>query len=500
MNSTSKPHQVVFIMTDTQRTDMLGCYGHPAMRTPHLDRLASQGLRCDRAYTCQPVCGPARAALFTGLYPHSCNSWSNAMALGDNVKTIGQRLRDHGVHCGYIGKWHLDGGDYFGNGRCPDGWDPKYWYDMRCYLDELSPEDRVRSRDASLVGDPSITSEFTFGHRVADRAVDFVRNSAHESFFLVVSFDEPHDPYLCPEPYASMYRDHELPKPPNVWDDLQDKPEHHRVWAGGAQQRDRDALRIRHPKFFGCNSYVDSQIGRVLDAIDRHAPGAMVIYTSDHGDMLFSHALNNKGPAMYEEITRIPLLVRWPGHVPAGTQSSQLISHIDLVPTILESFNIPQPKWLDGTSVLPTLRDPTVKSHDAIFIEFGRYETDHDGFGGFQPIRCGFDGRYKLVINLLTSDELYDLHEDPAEMRNLIDSPAHAQVRDQLHDRIIDWMNRTRDPFRGYYWERRPWRTNARPATWAHTGFTRQRENEEYEPRQLDYATGLPMKDAVRAK
>ncbi|MCD8022518.1 MAG: sulfatase-like hydrolase/transferase, partial [Lachnospiraceae bacterium] len=137
--------QVILLMTDATRADMLGCYGHNGMLTPNLDRLAEEGIRFDRAYTCQPVCGPARAALFTGTYPHSCCSFTNSYPLGDNVKTIGQRLRDQGIHTAYIGKFHLDGGDYFGLGRCADGWDPDYWYDMRCYLEELTPEERVWS-------------------------------------------------------------------------------------------------------------------------------------------------------------------------------------------------------------------------------------------------------------------------------------------------------------------------------------------------------------------
>ena len=104
------------------------------------------------------------------------------------------------------------------------------------------------------------------------------------------------------------------------------------------------------------------------------------------------------------------------------------------------------------------------------------------------------------MINLLCTDELYDLQADPYEMKNLIASDTHVKIRNGLHDKLLDWMNRTRDPFRGYYWERRPWRADARPATWAYTGMTRQRENEEYEPRQLDYDTGLPIKEAVRSK
>ena len=490
--------QVVFIMTDTQRTDMLGCYGNPDMQTPSLDELAAQGIRFDRAYTCQPVCGPARAALFTGLWPHSAGSWGNSIPLGDNVKTIGQRLRDNGIHTAYIGKWHLDGSDYFGLGRCPDGWDPDYWYDMRNYLEELSPEDRVRSRSSEINRDPNLTADFTFAHRCSNRAIDFLSRHAEDDFFLAVSFDEPHGPCVCPRPYSEMYQGYKFPKSRNIWDTLEGKPEHQRVWAGESLSEDKDALEITPADFLGCNSFVDSEIGRVIEAIDEYVPRALVIYTSDHGDMLASHSINNKGPAMYDEIARIPFIVRWPGRSPEGAACSHPVSHIDLVPTVMDAMGLAVPKSLEGQSMLETILDPAKKANDAIFMEFGRYEVYHDAFGGFQPIRACFDGRFKLVINLLVTDELYDLEKDPEEMINLIDSEAHAAIRDRLHDRILDWMNHTLDPFRGYYWERRPWRLDAREATWEYTGMTRQRENEEYEPRQLDYLTGLAMVAAVR--
>jgi len=487
-------------MTDTQRWDMLRCYGNPGMKTPALDLLASQGMRFDRAYTTSPVCGPARAGMFTGTFPHSNGSWGNTMPLGDNVKTVGQRLRDRGLHTAYIGKWHLDGGDYFGVGRCPDGWDPAYWYDMRCYLEELSPEDRLRSRKTATNRDPSLTEDFCYGHRVSNRAIDFLERFNQEDFFLVVSYDEPHGPCLCPRPFSEMYQGHEFPKSRNVWDTLEGKPEHQRVWAGNRLESDRDAVTIKAPDFFGCNSFADYEIGRVLEAVDAHAPDALVIYTSDHGDFLGSHCLSGKGPAMYDEITRVPLIVRWPGRTPEGSVCPHVASHIDLVPTILDAAGLPIPRLLEGTSMLATFADPAVRPNDVIFMEFGRYEIDHDNFGGFQPVRAAFDGRYKLVVSLLSGDELYDLATDPDEVVNLIESPDRAAVRNALHDKLLDWMNRTRDPFRGYYWERRPWRIDAPPATWACAGMTRQRENEEYEPRQLDYNTGLEMTAAVRKK
>jgi len=144
-----------------------------------------------------------------------------------------------------------------------------------------------------------------------------------------------------------------------------------------------------------------------------------------------------------------------------------------VVPSVLEYFAVPEPKTLDGASMLGAFRDPAVRPNEAVFVEFGRYETDHDGFGGFEPIRCIFDGRYKLTINLLTSDELYDVQADPYEMTNRIASPTHTAVRNQLHDKLLDWMNNTRDPFRGYHWHRRPWRPDVPLPTWHYTGLTR---------------------------
>lgn len=493
------PRQVIFVMTDTQRTDMLGCYGNSAMKTPCLDALARRGIRFDTAYTCQPVCGPARAAIFTGLWPHSNGSWANNMPIGDYVKTVGQRLRDQGIHCGYIGKWHLDGSDYFGLGRCADGWDSACWYDMRRYMEELSPADRRRSRLTPSQAGP-VDASFTYAHRCSDRAVRFLQNHTTEDFFLVVSYDEPHHPFLCPPEYPDMYRHYDWPRTRNHFDKLENKPAHQLAWAKSLPLEDPASRSIDVADYLGCNSFVDREIGCVLDAAAKWAPDALIIYTSDHGDGIYSHGITNKGPVAYDEIARIPFIVAWPGRAPAGAVSSALTSHIDIVPTILDVFGLPIPKSLEGRSALSTILNPDQPVNDAIFIEYGRYEVDHDGFGGFQPMRAVRDDRYKLVVNLLTSDELYDMHVDPQEMTNLIDAPEHRRRRDQLHNQLLEWMNATRDPFRGDCWHRRPWRTDAPPATWHYTGMTRQRENEEYEPRQLDYDTGEPMTNAVRRK
>jgi len=496
----TEKRQIVFIMTDTQRWDMVGCYGNKDMITPNLDKLAEDGIRFEKAYTCQPVCGPARSAIFTGTFPHSNGSWGNTMPLGDNVKTIGQRLTDRGINTGYIGKWHLDGGDYFGNGVCPDGWDPDYWYDMRCYLDELSHEDRIRSRDARIIKeDPS--EEFTFGHRCSNRAIDFVEKNKDNDYFLAVSYDEPHHPFVCPKKYYDMYDGYSLPDNDNFRDKLENKPDYQVAWAEGRQLQDKTGKKFGNQELFACNSFVDSEIGRVVDAVRKSAPDAMIIYTSDHGDFIGSHSLSAKGPAVYDEIVRIPFIVSWPNIAPRETVCDIPASHIDIVPTIMDYFDIKRYPVIEGESMIDTLKNPEVKKDKKVFIEFGRYEIDHDSFGAFQPMRSCFNGRYKLSINLLSTDELYDMENDPSELNNLINSEEHKGIRNELHDAILKWMNDTRDPFRGYYWERRPWRKDACEATWDYTGMTRQRvEDPMYETWQLDYSTGVDMENPVRKK
>jgi uncharacterized sulfatase len=491
--------QAVLFLIDTQGANCVGCYRPDlALGTPNIDRLAAGGVRFNAAYTCSPVCGPARSALMTGLYPHSNGVLGNDLAPHLDVPTLGQRLQAAGFATGYVGKWHLDGSDYFGDGRCPPGWDPRYWFDGRNYLDSL-PDDAARALSRRVLGPAEvaaqgITSEFTHAHRIADRAMAFIREHREREFFLVVSIDEPHHPWICPEPFASAFEDFEFPVP-NAEDSLENKPRGQREWAAhaarfGAFLRRRDGKTwLHHPRHFGCNSYADFQTGRVLAALAAETPGAFTLYTSDHGDMFGSHRLHGKGPCMYDEIARVPLMVQWVGQAPAGAVSDGLVSQIDVAPTFLEYFGVPVPDLLQGRSILAQCRRPGGRTNHEVFLEFNRFEIDHDGFGAFAPIRCVVDDRYKLAINLLDTDELYDRREDPLELRNRIDDPSLAGERERLHAGLIAWMNRTRDPMRGPHWLRRTWSTAPDSSTWG--GPTRPRPNDEaWFPRSLLYDTG----------
>jgi uncharacterized sulfatase len=485
----------VFIMTDTQATNIVGAYGHPELHTPSIDRLAQTGIKFENAFTTCPLCTPARAGMFTGIYPHTAGAWTNNLPLGDNIKTMGQRFKDNGYDTAYIGKWHLDGHDYFGTGVCPNGWDPNYWYDGRKYLDELSEAEIMLWRQGlntlEDLFDHDIQAGFTWAHRIGDRTITFLRQQTDKPFVLVVSYDEPHHPFTAPPIYGAQFKDYDYPIGPGAFDNLAEKPAHQQEWARAANisPHIRNGT-IRHPMYFGCNSFVDEEIGRVIDATHKYSPdNTYIIFTSDHGDMLGAHQLTGKGPVMYDEIAHIPLIIEPPDGGNGKTNSS-VVSHIDLLPTMLSLAGIQRPPILEGTSLVPQLQG-IEDAHRAAVIEFQRYEIEHDSWGGFQPVRCLVDKKYKLVINLLSTDELYDRNHDTAEVHNLIDNPAYRQVRNDLHDRLLDWMYEKRDPFRGPVWERRPWR-DSRRFQWQ--GNFRPRPADGYATEVRDYDTGLPTK------
>lgn len=493
-----KRKQVVFIMCDTVNKNMISCYDDPVCKTENLENLAEEAAVFENAYTCQPVCGPARSAIFTGLYPSSNGMYSNGMQLGANVKTAGQRISEAGIHSAYVGKWHLDGGDYFGKGICPDGYDPDYWYDMRNFLDEMeTPEQRAKSRKnmaAHFFGD-DIKEEDTYAHRCVDRAIDFVEKFSDEDFYLTLSLDEPHDPSVCPVEWQKKMRESEykLRKQPNTNAKLDDKPDIQQMW------HDKYKFIPYQGIFFGynrgmlaCNMFADYEIGRLLDVVYEKLDNPLIIYTADHGDMCMAHGLLSKGACMYNETNNVPLIISGDGF--KNRRVNTPVSHVDLLPTILDYFGIAIPPHLEGESLYKLKGDNEKRD---VFAEFFRFEIEQDSNLGYQPIRNIFDGRYKLNINLHSSDELYDLEQDPYELKNLIQDDSYAEIRDSLHDRLLERMNRTRDPMRGYVWKCRPWRKDKKPS-FDDDGFERQlNDGEEI---RLTYSTGNPTTDFVRKK
>lgn len=487
-----RPPNIILIMTDTQATNMVGCYSNKPLNTNNIDGLASKGIRYTSAYTCAPICTPARAGLFTGIYSNQSGPWTNNLAPGKNIETMGRRFKDAGYDTCYIGKWHLDGHDYFGTGICPDEWNPDYWYDGANYLSDLTDDEvdlwRNGLNSIEDLEEHNISSEFTWAHRISDKAIHYLasENGDSKPFLLVLSYDEPHHPFTCPPEYAKRYQSFNYELGKKAFDTLEKKPEHHRLWADAmGSPVDRDG-RYNHPLYFGCNDYVDDQIGRVIDTLDQSdLENTWVVFTSDHGEMMGAHRLVSKGAAMYDDITQVPLIMR-PPYASTPMTIDTPVSHIDILPTLMHLAGITVPDMLPGRNILD-LGD----SEDGIMVEFNRYEIEHDSFGGFIPVRCWVESDYKLVINLLSTDELYDRKNDEDELVNLIDNQDFAHIRDRLHDSLLAYMNRIRDPFRSYEWAMRPWRLNGKQ-DWM--GAFRPRPGDGYAPVVRDYDTGKPSK------
>ena len=483
----------IIIYGETQGANVIGAYGHEGVQTPNIDRLAQNGTLFSRGYTTCPLCTPARSGMFSGIYPHTNGAWTNNLPMGDNIKSMGQRFQDHGYHTAYTGKWHLDGHDYFGTGRCPEGWDSAYWYDGKRYLDDLSEEEiylwRKGLDSLEALQEYDTKAEFTWGHRVVDRGISFLQErDPDKPFLLVVATDEPHHPFTCPPEYVERFMDYHYPLGPAGFDTLVGKPAHQREWAESSDRQTQDGYTC-FPIYFGCNSFIDHEYGRLIAAIGRYAPeNTYIILTSDHGEMGGAHQLWGKGPVMYEEITHVPFIIQQPGGTGEGNVNPTPVSQIDLLPTILDLAGLDIPPILEGESLRPYL-DGEIDPDRDVFLEFNRYEIEHDSWGGFQPVRCLVSGQYKLVINLLHTDELYDLEVDPAEVQNRIDHPDYAQIRDAMHTRLINWMNLKRDPFRGPAWERREW-SDSRRLKWM--GKFRPRPADGYAPEVRYYDSGMP--------
>lgn len=482
----------LLILADQLRADCLGCYGGGA-RTPHLDRLAVEGVRLERAYTVTSICSPARVSMLTGTYPHRHGVRANTdqstvwqcSEIPDGTWTCAGDLTAAGVRLGWSGKWHcgerrlprdlgfagMQAGGY-GNPYALAEYDT---YLARHGLTLPHPMLRDLKRvsggripgiadpgmftipgvpwTGSLLPGPAAAGEAAF---VAASAIDQLREHAATGrpFVQVCSFWGPHHPYHLPEPWASLYRPEDVILPPTWREDLAAKPvfqQRHaqafyceRLAFGEAEWR-----RIM-ARYWGYISWIDHEIGRLLAELDRLglAGSTAVLFTADHGDMNGAHGgIWDKGEYMYEDTYRIPLLARVPG-MPCGASSRGFAMNMDLAPTLLDLAGLPVPNGLDGVSLLPLLRTPAIPAgwRDDLMAEC-------QGLRVAYPQRLLRWGDWKLVHNLSDRDELYDLAGDPQELVNRIDHPACAAVRLEGRERLRRRMREGQDPFLGSAWQ-----------------------------------------------
>ncbi len=470
---------LVLVMLDQLRADCLGAYGSTICKSPRLDAIAGQGMRFDRAYTPSSICSPARASLFTGKYAHRHGMLNNihgpdaiATELRPGEITFPALLRDAGYRTAYVGKWHVG----LKNGPEAAGFSDVGATDMHLERDlaayrrrlGLDPEGPVFSVDVStsypplspradrpylpffpVMGRERYPLEATPQGYFLDSALTLLREIAGDDrpFLCVLSFIGPHWPHVLPEPYWSMYDPAAIPSWASFEEDFQDKPpaqpsslRHYGV-DGWSWKQWAPAVAA----YFGSVTLHDEMVGRFVEALDGMGLGddTLLFITADHGDSTGSHRLFNKGPWMYEEVYRLPLLARWPAVVAPGSHRSEYVSSMDLMSTMLEAAGVavPQGAAPDSASLVPLLRGEAAPDWRQVFIA----EFHGDEFGLYSQ-RMLHAGRHKFVFNPHSIDELYDLHADPHELVNLAADPRYAALKDDLESRVQEWMRKTEDP------------------------------------------------------
>jgi arylsulfatase A-like enzyme len=458
---------VLLLLTDQERYDVTAPDG-PAVETPNFDRLAGEGVRFTRAYTPIGICSSARASLLTGQYPHTHGLLNNCHGpdavrrnLSREHETFGEILDGAGYANSYAGKWHV------GQDRTPAdfgfetlvGTGPSVDDDaFERYQRErgVDPDDETLSEtlfadhggdDVLVAAKTDLPPEATRTYFLAERTIDRLERLAEGGgpFFHRTDFPGPHHPYVVPEPYASMYDPEDVDPWPNYAETFEGKPTLHRqfVAARGVDGFEWEQWAAAVAKYFGVVTFIDEQVGRVLDAMDRLglADETVTVHTADHGDFTGSHRQFNKGPLMYDEVYRIPLVVRWPGVTEGGRECDALVSLLDLMPTFVELADETPPSDVAGRSLLPVLRGERPSEwRDVVVAE---YHGDEFGLYSQRLVR---GDRYKYVYNAFGRDELYDLRADPGELNNLAAHPEYAETVRDLRGGLTDWMRSTADP------------------------------------------------------
>ncbi|MEF8825767.1 MAG: sulfatase [Halapricum sp.] len=437
---------VLFVLTDQWRAQALGCMGNEQVHTPTVDRLADEGMTFERAYTPKPMCVPARASLLTGTHPHRNRVVHNQLRLPDEYPTVADALGAAGYDTGYVGKWHLDGVNslYVPPDR-RGGFD--FWEGFNTTSHDY---DRFPRFDEN----GEVTWEEGYQPAIeTDVAIDYLEATADvpAPFFLFVSWGPPHPPkggwrkVDAPAEYTDRYDPGELTLRPNVPDDGITLRPH-------LPLLDSDQVRRDLVEYYGYISSLDHQLCRLLDALDRFglSEDTLVVFASDHGEMLGSHGRYNKG-APFEEAIHVPLVFRWPGAIEPGRRSDALVSLNDIMPTLVSLCEVDIPDGVQGHDYAPHVRgDPSPETADAVYIQDWRVENDipdEPDWGPWgQPWRMVRTDRYALMLDCtLETRYLFDVREDPYQMNNLAGDPSVADVEARLRERLFEFAHGTDD-------------------------------------------------------
>ena len=428
----------------------------------------------ENAFCTSPICTPSRTSILSGLYPHAhgqvanhqCRPGCDQMLLSEDVKLIADYLKPEGYRCGYAGKWHLG-----------SGYDRRGFSDLKAahfIFDVDNPSQNEILARAEQLGiqltnrhqggidpDPDrFIKNISYGPSLlgladhpaslmCDRAVDFINGAKEEEtpFMLVWSSHEPHPPFTCPEPFFSMYDPEEMALPESRRDEhtasylIERRRDHHLPLVSHFSD---DELRLMWAGYLGSVSYVDFLVGRLVSALYQNDlfEDTLIIFTSDHGDMMGSHGLNRKGAVMFEELVHVPCIIHPPRGEAKPGSCAELISQVDILPTILDYCGLDTPDGLHGNSIVSLLEGKNGSLRDGVAAEYhsGGWAEDP-----LVPLRMWRTKTDKYVESQKGDSEYYDLERDPAERHNLIDAPEARDRIERSKSALYRWLAETKD-------------------------------------------------------
>ncbi len=487
----SRPPNILLITSDQQHWSALGSV-NPDIRTPCLDGLAAGGTRFDRAYCPNPTCTPSRASILTGMMPSQHGAWSLGTKLREDIPTLPGLLGGAGFFTALVGKAHLQPlasrpghesiecqptlgdlgfwrgfhGPWYGFEHVETarmhaaeshvGGHYAVWMEERGLKNwrdffEPWPPDPAKAAELYRTRMWALPEEFHYSRWTSERTVAAMEMAGERPFFIWSSFHDPHPPYLVPEPWASMYDpaamkpgtmhpgEHDANAPHFRHAALVDDPDFwpratrgEPIHGGWFQAHDDERLRRDMACYYGMTSFMDHEIGRILAALEAsgRADNTLVIFTSDHGHFLGHHGLTAKAIHMYEDLVRVPLIVRWPGRVAAGGASESLQSLVDIAPTVLAACGQSIPGMMTGRNEVPDWTSDR-RVRDDVVIE------NHHGAERFH-MRTYVTATHKITVYRDGEDgELFDLVADPGERRNLWNDPGSRDLKMRLMHRFL---------------------------------------------------------------
>jgi len=459
---------ILWICTDQQRFDTIHSLGNPLINTPNIDVLVSNGVAFTQAYCQSPVCTPSRASFLTGRYPRTTRCRQNGQGIPSTEKLISRLFTDAGYTCGLAGKLHLA---TCANGvvekRIDDGYEVFHWshhpqpdWPENAYTQWLARQgktwEELYDGPGTFYVKHGVPAEFNQSTWCANMAIDFIREQQGEPWFFSYNCFAPHHPFDPPADYLARYNPDEMPLPKGRAGELDSKTTYQQLDSkyahndpsgyNVAAMSDNDKREVT-AAYYAMIELIDEGVGRMVAALEEtgQLENTIVIFMSDHGEMLGDHGIYLKGPHFYEEAVRVPLIISWPGRFKSGLRADGLVELIDIAPTLLGAAGQEAPEIMQGKTLLPILKgqcDPS--SHrDHVFSEYYNAWSHKHSYGTMLRTAT-----HKMIVYHGTDQgELYDLENDPDEFENLWNNVSHAEMKTGMLKETFDASVFTMDPW-----------------------------------------------------